>query len=201
MLAPRPPCLVRAVPPVPHAQTLPVWLLAARRRRACLWVQVLTRSGSRVASPRCDRVRRRVRRLSGQQVQGAGRCTMPTAVCHVPGVCPQLTPATPALPLALPADLVELTRQLSSLPGVKAVGLTSNGLTLGRKLAALKHAGARDVLRSAAIKAPLSGPCCALLSPTRFPLLLPYPHHARRLQACPCSTSAWTLCSRSGSWP
>lgn len=41
----------------------------------------------------------------------------------------------------LPSDLVELTRRLSSLPGIKAVGLTSNGLTLGRKLDALKDAG------------------------------------------------------------
>lgn len=41
----------------------------------------------------------------------------------------------------LRSDLVELTRRLSSLPGIKAVGLTSNGLTLGRKLDALKDAG------------------------------------------------------------
>ncbi|KAI3436185.1 hypothetical protein D9Q98_002240 [Chlorella vulgaris] len=38
-------------------------------------------------------------------------------------------------------DLVELTGQLSQLQGVQAVGITSNGLTLGRKLAALKEAG------------------------------------------------------------
>lgn len=49
----------------------------------------------------------------------------------------------PSLPLRRSklADLVELTSRLSSLPGVKAVGLTSNGLTLGRKLEALKDAG------------------------------------------------------------
>ena len=40
------------------------------------------------------------------------------------------------------ADLVELTGRLAALPGVRAVGLTSNGLTLGRKLPALKEAGA-----------------------------------------------------------
>lgn len=39
-------------------------------------------------------------------------------------------------------DLVDITAGLSALPGVKAVGLTSNGLTLGRKLPALKDAGA-----------------------------------------------------------
>lgn len=38
-------------------------------------------------------------------------------------------------------DLVDITAGLSALPGVKAVGLTSNGLTLGRKLPALKDAG------------------------------------------------------------
>jgi hypothetical protein len=34
-----------------------------------------------------------------------------------------------------------MTGQLSQLPGIKAVGLTSNGLTLGRKLPQLKEAG------------------------------------------------------------
>ena len=41
----------------------------------------------------------------------------------------------------LRSDLVELTARLATLPGVKDVGLTSNGLTLGRKLPALKEAG------------------------------------------------------------
>lgn len=50
-------------------------------------------------------------------------------------------PCCPPLRRLKLADLVELTGRLSSLPGVKAVGLTSNGLTLGRKLAALKDAG------------------------------------------------------------
>jgi cyclic pyranopterin phosphate synthase len=39
-------------------------------------------------------------------------------------------------------DLVELTGRLAALPGVQGVGLTTNGLTLGRKLGALKAAGA-----------------------------------------------------------
>ena len=38
-------------------------------------------------------------------------------------------------------DLVELTAALRGLPGVNAVGLTTNGLTLSRKLAALQAAG------------------------------------------------------------
>ncbi len=42
----------------------------------------------------------------------------------------------------LRADLVDITAGLHALPGVRAVGLTSNGLTLGRKLPALKEAGA-----------------------------------------------------------
>ncbi|KAL4431656.1 hypothetical protein ABPG77_001498 [Micractinium sp. CCAP 211/92] len=41
----------------------------------------------------------------------------------------------------LRADLVDITAGLHALPGVGAVGLTSNGLTLGRKLPALKEAG------------------------------------------------------------
>ena len=38
-------------------------------------------------------------------------------------------------------DLVELTAALRALPGVKAVGITTNGLTLSRKLSALQAAG------------------------------------------------------------
>ena len=38
-------------------------------------------------------------------------------------------------------DLVDLTAGIRSLPGVDAVGLTTNGLTLSRKLAALQAAG------------------------------------------------------------
>ena len=38
-------------------------------------------------------------------------------------------------------DLVELTAALRGLPGVNAVCLTTNGLTLSRKLAALQAAG------------------------------------------------------------
>ncbi|KAL4458905.1 hypothetical protein ABPG75_013770 [Micractinium tetrahymenae] len=41
----------------------------------------------------------------------------------------------------LRSDLVDITAGLRALPGIKAVGLTSNGLTLGRKLPALKQAG------------------------------------------------------------
>lgn len=41
----------------------------------------------------------------------------------------------------LRADLVPLTAQLAALPGVRAVGLTSNGVALGRKLPALQQAG------------------------------------------------------------
>lgn len=38
-------------------------------------------------------------------------------------------------------DLVELTAALRALPGMSAVGLTTNGLTLSRKLSALQAAG------------------------------------------------------------
>ena len=38
-------------------------------------------------------------------------------------------------------DLIDLTAALRALPGVKAVGLTTNGLTLSRKLSALQAAG------------------------------------------------------------
>ena len=38
-------------------------------------------------------------------------------------------------------DLVELTGALRALPGVSGVGLTTNGLTLSRKLEALQAAG------------------------------------------------------------
>lgn len=38
-------------------------------------------------------------------------------------------------------DLVDLTAGIRSLPGIEAVGLTTNGLTLSRKLAALQTAG------------------------------------------------------------
>ena len=38
-------------------------------------------------------------------------------------------------------DLVELTHALRALPGVSGVGLTTNGLTLSRKLEALQTAG------------------------------------------------------------
>lgn len=56
---------------------------------------------------------------------------------------PEVSPPrrTSAATCSLCADLVELTGQLSQLQGVQAVGITSNGLTLGRKLAALKEAG------------------------------------------------------------
>ncbi len=40
-------------------------------------------------------------------------------------------------------DLVDLTAALRALPGVNAVGITTNGLTLSRKLSALQAAGAR----------------------------------------------------------
>jgi len=40
-------------------------------------------------------------------------------------------------------DLVDLTGRLAALPGMRAVGLTSNGLTLGRKLPQLRDAGER----------------------------------------------------------
>lgn len=45
-------------------------------------------------------------------------------------------------------DLVELTGALRALPGVSAVGLTTNGLTLSRKLAALQAAGVHSNLSS-----------------------------------------------------
>ncbi len=38
-------------------------------------------------------------------------------------------------------DLVELTAALRALPGVNAVGITTNGITLSRKLSALQAAG------------------------------------------------------------
>jgi len=38
-------------------------------------------------------------------------------------------------------DLVDLTAGIRALPGVNAVGLTTNGLTLSRKLPALRDAG------------------------------------------------------------
>jgi uncharacterized radical SAM superfamily Fe-S cluster-containing enzyme len=38
-------------------------------------------------------------------------------------------------------DLVELVGGLRALPGVQSIGLTTNGLTLSRKLAALQSAG------------------------------------------------------------
>lgn len=40
-------------------------------------------------------------------------------------------------------DLVEITAALSALPGLRAVGLTTNGLALQRKLPALRDAGER----------------------------------------------------------
>ena len=39
-------------------------------------------------------------------------------------------------------DIVQLTEALAALPGVRAVGLTTNGIALQRKLPALKNAGA-----------------------------------------------------------
>ena len=41
----------------------------------------------------------------------------------------------------LRSDLVELTRSLRALPGLQAVGLTTNGLVLARKLPDLQAAG------------------------------------------------------------
>ena len=45
-------------------------------------------------------------------------------------------------------DLVELTGALRALPGVSGVGLTTNGLTLSRKLEALQAAGAAPPVSS-----------------------------------------------------
>ena len=59
----------------------------------------------------------------------------------------------------LRTDLVDLTAQLSALPGVRAVGLTSNGLTLGRKLEALKGAGGRRRRGGAGAGAREEGEC------------------------------------------
>ncbi|KAE9340731.1 Molybdenum cofactor biosynthesis protein 1 [Phytophthora fragariae] len=39
-------------------------------------------------------------------------------------------------------DLVELVAQLREIPGIESVGVTTNGITLQRKLLALQHAGA-----------------------------------------------------------
>ena len=41
----------------------------------------------------------------------------------------------------LRGDLVELTQRLHALPGLGTIGLTTNGLTLSRKLADLRAAG------------------------------------------------------------
>ena len=41
----------------------------------------------------------------------------------------------------LRGDLVELTQLLRALPGLGTIGLTTNGLTLSRKLADLRAAG------------------------------------------------------------
>lgn len=38
-------------------------------------------------------------------------------------------------------DLVHIVTSLSALPGLRSVGITTNGLTLGRQLAALRSAG------------------------------------------------------------
>ena len=93
--------------------------------------------------------------LAPHQQQCLGACV----VCG-PAARVRHADALPSAPC--PADLVELTRRLSGLPGVKAVGLTSNGLTLGRKLAALKEAGTCHRLGCAAGKhARLSGRPCA----------------------------------------
>jgi cyclic pyranopterin phosphate synthase len=42
-------------------------------------------------------------------------------------------------------DLLDLTGQLAALPGAPSIGLTTNGLTLGGKLAALQAAGGRPL--------------------------------------------------------
>ena len=94
----------------------------------------------------------------------------------LPSHCPCLLPSCPLLPSAPAApcqyqpsfvtphppththphthtptaDLVELPSRLSALPGVRAVGLTSNGLTLGRKLQQLKDAGGARQSRGSA---------------------------------------------------
>lgn len=123
--------------------------------------------------------------------------TLPASICYP---WPPLTKPSPTLTPgpqpASPTDLVELTGRLKALPGVQAVGLTSNGLTLGRKLPALKDAGGpglRGRVRgrccrracgrgtsSGSLSCDSSKLCCALLP-----------------QACPCSTSVWTRRSRS----
>ena len=41
----------------------------------------------------------------------------------------------------LRSDLVDIVSRLSALPGLKGVGITTNGLTLGRRLPALRDAG------------------------------------------------------------
>ena len=104
---------------------------AALLHRACLGIAL---GACELPAPVCI-VRACLPASTAERPESVSTNGVQFLTCHPPALL-LVTPAP-----ALAADLVEMTGRLSQLPGIKAVGLTSNGLTLGRKLPQLKEAG------------------------------------------------------------
>ena len=92
-------------------------------------------------------------------------------------------------------DLVELTEQLAALPGLRSIGLTTNGLTLASKLAALKAAGALPAALSVPhCKLQRSAVCCCGSLQDLNSSFLPQPPGGllrRGLHSCSCKETRW----------